>query len=73
MMFAGHETTSVTLAWAFYLLSQNPEADAKLHAELNQVLAGRAPAMSDLPSPLHAHGHRQPCGCIRGFRVSANR
>jgi cytochrome P450 len=49
MMFAGHETTSVTLSWTFYLLSQNPEAEARLHAELDQVLGGRAPALSDLP------------------------
>jgi len=49
MMFAGHETTSVTLTWACYLLSQNPEAEARLHAELDQVLGGRAPAIADLP------------------------
>jgi len=49
MMFAGHETTSVTLTWACYLLSQNPEAEARLQAELDQVLGGRAPAMADLP------------------------
>jgi|SRR5579859_142937 len=50
MMFAGHETTSVTLTWALYLLSQNPQAEARLHAELDQVLAGRAPAITDLPN-----------------------
>ena len=50
MMFAGHETTSVTLTWAFYLLSQNPLVEAQLHAELSRVLAGRAPTMADLPN-----------------------
>ncbi len=50
MMFAGHETTSVTLTWAFYLLSQNAAAEAQLHAELDQVLAGRAPTIADLPN-----------------------
>jgi cytochrome P450 len=50
MMFAGHETTAVTLGWAFYLLSQNPQVEALLHAELDTVLAGRAPAIADLPS-----------------------
>jgi len=50
MMFAGHETTAVTLGWAFYLLSQHPEVEAKLHAELDSVLAGRAPAIADLPN-----------------------
>ncbi len=50
MMFAGHETTSVTLTWAFYLLSQNPAAEAQMQAELDQVLAGRAPTLNDLPN-----------------------
>jgi cytochrome P450 len=50
MMFAGHETTSVALTWAFYLLSQNPAVEAQLQAELDRVLAGRAPALSDLPN-----------------------
>jgi cytochrome P450 len=49
-MFAGHETTAVTLTWTFYLLSQNPEAEGRLHSELDEVLAGRAPAMQDLPA-----------------------
>lgn len=49
MFLAGHETTSLALMWTWYLLSQNPEAAAKLHAELDSVLAGRAPAVEDLP------------------------
>ncbi len=49
MMFAGHETTAATLTWAFYLLAQNPAVEAKLHAELDRVLAGRAPTLDDLP------------------------
>jgi cytochrome P450 len=32
---AGHETTAVALAWTWYLLSQNPAAEARLHAELD--------------------------------------
>lgn len=32
---AGHETTAVALTWTWYLLSQNPEAEARLHAELD--------------------------------------
>lgn len=49
LMLAGHETTSNTLTWAWYSLSQHPETEAKLHAELRQVLAGRAPTLADLP------------------------
>jgi cytochrome P450 len=49
LLLAGHETTAIALSWAWYLLSQNPEAERKLHAELDSVLAGRAPAVEDLP------------------------
>jgi len=33
-IFAGHETTANTLAWTLYLLSQFPEVDAKVAAEV---------------------------------------
>jgi cytochrome P450 len=46
---AGHETTSNALTWAWYLLSQNPQVEQKLKAELDTVLRGRTPAMADLP------------------------
>ena len=46
---AGHETTSNTLTWTWYLLSQHPQAEAKLHEELDRVLAGRSPELADLP------------------------
>ncbi|HLY26654.1 MAG TPA: cytochrome P450 [Aggregatilineales bacterium] len=46
---AGHETTAVTLMWAWYLLSQNPEVETRLHDELSHVLAGRLPTVEDLP------------------------
>ncbi len=46
---AGHETTSNALSWTWYLLSQNPEAEAELHEELDGVLHGRTPTLDDLP------------------------
>ncbi len=49
LILAGHETTSNTLSWTWWLLSQNPEAEAKLHAELDEVLGGKAPDVDDLP------------------------
>ena len=49
LFLAGHETTALALSWAWYLLSQNPAAEAALHAELDTVLSGRAPTMADLP------------------------
>ena len=48
LLLAGHETTSNALSWAWYLLSQYPDAERCLHAELEQVLGGRTPAVEDL-------------------------
>jgi len=48
IFFAGHETTSLALTWSWYLLSQHAAAEAKLHAELGAVLAGRTPRHEDL-------------------------
>ncbi len=49
LFLAGHETTANALTWTWYLLSQNPECEAKLHAELDRVLEGRAPGFYDVP------------------------
>lgn len=49
IFLAGHETTAITLGWAFWLLEQHPEIEAKLHAELTTVLGGRTPAFEDVP------------------------
>jgi cytochrome P450 len=46
---AGHETTAVALAWTVYLLSQHPEAEHHLRAEVAEVLNGRTPTVADLP------------------------
>jgi|HubBroStandDraft_1064217.scaffolds.fasta_scaffold11198_5 cytochrome P450 len=48
IFMAGHETTALALTWTWYLLSQHPAAEAKLHAELDQVLGGRPPRHEDL-------------------------
>ena len=42
LFLAGHETTANALTWTFYLLSQNPQAEKKFHAELDEVLGDRA-------------------------------
>ena len=49
IFLAGHETSALTLSWAWYLLAQNPETETKFHAELAEVLKGRLPTMEDLP------------------------
>jgi cytochrome P450 len=48
LFLAGHETTANALTWAWYLLSQNPEAEAEFHRELDAVLGSRAPAFDDV-------------------------
>jgi cytochrome P450 len=47
ILLAGHETTANALTWTLYLLSQNPDADARLHDELNRVLGDRIPSPGD--------------------------
>jgi cytochrome P450 len=49
LFLAGHETTALALSWAFYLLSQHPEVEARLAAELRDVLGARAPTLEDVP------------------------
>lgn len=46
---AGHETTSNALAWTWFLLGKHPEIEARLHAEVDEQLNGRPPALADLP------------------------
>jgi cytochrome P450 len=48
LFLAGHETTALTLDWTWYLLSQNPAPEARLHEELRGVLSGKPPEVSDL-------------------------
>ena len=54
IFLAGYETTANALTWTWYLLSQNPEAEARLHAELDEVLgagaARRVPTLQDMPA-----------------------
>jgi cytochrome P450 len=48
LFLAGHETTANTLSWLWYLLAQHPEVEARMLAELDEVLGGRAPTVADL-------------------------
>jgi cytochrome P450 len=49
LFLAGHETTALTLAWTWYLLGMNPDAEKKFHAELHEVIGDREPSFADLP------------------------
>ncbi|MEJ7578384.1 MAG: cytochrome P450 [Pyrinomonadaceae bacterium] len=48
LFLAGHDTTSNALSWTWYLLSQHPQVEAKLHCELDAVLADRLPSTEDI-------------------------
>jgi cytochrome P450 len=48
IFMAGHETTAMAMTWTWFLLSQHAAEEAKLHAELHAVLAGRVPNSEDL-------------------------
>jgi cytochrome P450 len=48
IFLAGHETSALAATYVWYLLSQHPHAEAKLHAELDSVLGGRTPTYDDL-------------------------
>jgi cytochrome P450 len=48
IFLAGHETTANALTWTWYLLSQNPDVEAKLHDEIDRVLEGRLPTFEDV-------------------------
>ena len=47
LFLAGHETTSIALAWTWWLLARNPEVESKLHEEVD-TLDGE-PTVEDLP------------------------
>lgn len=55
-LLAGHETTALALSWAWYLLSHDARAQEKLQQELDRVLGGRMPTISDLPSLMYTEG-----------------
>ncbi len=50
LLLAGHETTANALTWVLYLLSQHPDAERRLRAELATALGGRLPTVADLPN-----------------------
>jgi cytochrome P450 len=54
IFLAGYETVANGLAWTWYLLSQNPGIEAKLHKELDTVLGTgdqqRPPTLADYPA-----------------------
>jgi cytochrome P450 len=48
LMLAGHETSSSTLAWALYLISNAPDIQDRARAEVRAVLGERPPEFQDM-------------------------
>ncbi|MGP4005783.1 cytochrome P450 [Streptomyces sp. 4N124] len=44
-----YETTTNALCWAFHLLARHPDAEKRLHEEVDRVLGDRIPQFEDLP------------------------
>lgn len=55
LIVAGHETTASGLNWTWYLLSQNPAAAERVHAELDAIEDMPAPGLPEL----------EKLGCLR--------
>ena len=58
IFIAGHETTSNALTWTFYLISQYPDVEKKLHEEIDSVFGtndenghdvSKTPTVDDIP------------------------
>lgn len=45
---AGHETLAATLVWWAWCMASHPHEQARVHAEMEQVLGGREPTSEDL-------------------------
>lgn len=49
LLTAGIEMTALALSWIFHEIGRHPEVERRLHAEVDEVLAGRAVTIDDLP------------------------
>ena len=49
LIVGGTETTGNAIASAFHMVARYPDVEQRLHAEVDDVLAGRAPEFEDLP------------------------
>jgi cytochrome P450 len=49
LFLAGFETVANALSWTWLLLGQNPEAENRLHDEIDTVLGSRLPTLEDIP------------------------
>lgn len=50
IFLAGYETTANALTWTWYLLSKNPDAEKRMHDEIDTVLGGREATIDNVPN-----------------------
>jgi cytochrome P450 len=50
IFLAGYETVANALAWTWYCISQNPEVEARMQAEIDTAIGGRLPTLADYPA-----------------------
>lgn len=55
LLLAGHDTVANSMTWMWYLLSQHPDVEARLHSEVASVLGGRLPTAADMPNLSYSH------------------
>lgn len=55
IIFAGHDTTAMTMVWLLYTVSQNAEVEQKLSKEVDSVLNGRLPTLEDIDNMPYTH------------------
>lgn len=48
LFVAGHDTTTIMLMWALYVLATNPDLQEQLYQEVNSVIQDKAPTLEEL-------------------------
>jgi len=49
IFLAGHETTALALSWTWYLLTEHPDLEEELAADVSGTLGGQPATVEDLP------------------------
>jgi cytochrome P450 len=55
LVVAGHETTASALNWTWYLISQYPAVESRLHAEVDAVADLPAPSLEQMEALAYTH------------------
>jgi cytochrome P450 len=61
MFLAGHETSATVLSWVWAMLSQHPDVEQRLQAEMESVLGERRPTFQDLPNLVYTRAVIEEC------------